>query len=388
MGLELLFLLLPVAALSGWWLGRRGRTGGGAAAVPGIPADYLKGINYLLNEQPDKAIEVFIEMLEVNPDTVETHLALGSLFRRRGEVDRAIRIHQNLIARPTLTGAQRAQALYELGQDYLRAGLLDRAEALFSELIDRGAHTEPALRCLLDIYEQEKDWEKAIDIARKLGTRSGEPMAARIAQYYCELAEQEIRQGEPGRAQRLLKRALGADPRCVRASLLEAELERRAGDFRAALKAYRRVELQNPEFVPEIVGPVRECLHQLGRDDEALEYLTELETRYGATSAVLAVADMLAQRDPGAAIDHLVHYLRERPSVRGMDRLIALHLERAEGSARENLELLKGITDNLLREKPIYRCGACGFTGRSLHWQCPGCRRWTTITPVHGVEGE
>ena len=147
-----LFLLLPIAAISGWLIGRQNKPSIQLGSTSEIPIDYIKGLNYLLNEQPDKAIDVFIQMLDVNSETVETHLALGSLFRRRGEVDRAIRIHQNLIARPTLTAEQRMQALNELGQDYMRAGLLDRAEALFNELIESGPHTINALHQLMDIY--------------------------------------------------------------------------------------------------------------------------------------------------------------------------------------------------------------------------------------------
>ena len=195
MGIEVLFLLLPLAVLSGWWIGRKSVIKSHVGSPIGIPSDYLKGLNFLLNEQPDKAIEIFIQLLEVNTDTVETHLALGSLFRRRGEVDRAIRIHQNLIARPTLNQEQRAQALYDLGQDYMRAGLFDRAETLFSELIDSGPHTESALRQLIDIYQQEKDWAKAIETARRVELKTGTKLSGLIAHYYCEQAENMMKQG-------------------------------------------------------------------------------------------------------------------------------------------------------------------------------------------------
>ena len=199
MMLELLWLLLPLAAASGWLAARRGVRGTKAQLMPELSSDYFQGLNYLLNEQPDKAIEVFVRMLEVNSDTVETHLALGNLFRRRGEVDRAIHIHQNLIARPTLKPEQRTQALMELGQDYMRAGLLDRAESLFEELVQVDAHTAAALQQLLVIYQQEKDWDRAIQTARRLGVVSGRNMAPVIAQYYCELAARIVGQGRSGR---------------------------------------------------------------------------------------------------------------------------------------------------------------------------------------------
>lgn len=196
---ETLFLLLPVAALSGWIMGRRPFSKKDSRCAD-IPLDYLKGLNLLLDEQPDKAIDLFIQMLEVNNDTVETHLALGSLFRRRGEVDRAIRIHQNLIARPTLLPAQRAHALFELGQDYMKAGLFDRAETLFGELVESIPHSEQALEYLLDIYQQEKDWANAIKIAQRIGVKTGKTFAPLISHFYCEQAEVAYKQGEPARA--------------------------------------------------------------------------------------------------------------------------------------------------------------------------------------------
>ena len=179
--MNLLWLLLPVAALSGWWIGRRRGNSNKNQSSSSIYPEYFKGLNFVLNEQPDKAIEVFIRMLEVDSETVETHLALGNLFRRRGEVDRAIRIHQNLIARPTLDREQRAHALLELGMDYMRLGLLDRAEGLFLELVESDLHLNQAYTELLEIYQQEKDWENAINIARKLELISGKKLNPVIA---------------------------------------------------------------------------------------------------------------------------------------------------------------------------------------------------------------
>jgi len=198
------WLLLPVAALSGWFIAHLGRKRGRGDPMMDLSSTYFRGLNYLLNEQPDKAIEVFLKLAEVDNDTVETHLALGNLFRRRGEVDRAIRIHQNLVARTTLSAEQRSYALLELGEDYMRAGLFDRAEDLFLEMVDMGVHMEPVLNHLVVIFEQEKDWDKAIDAARKLGPISGRDMAPVVAQYYCELAEVARESGDESRARKFL----------------------------------------------------------------------------------------------------------------------------------------------------------------------------------------
>jgi len=335
--LELLWLLLPVAAASGWYAGRKGRGAAAGRRAP-VPTEYFKGLNYLLNEQPDKAIEVFIRMVEVDSETVETHFALGHLFRRRGEVDRAIRIHQNLIARPTLTPEQRAQALLALGEDYMRAGLFDRAENLFAELVQSGAHTVPALRHLIDIYQQEKDWEKAIDACRRLQAATGTSMAPAIAQYHCEMAEQARRAGDPARARQLLKRALGQDPRCVRASIMLGDLEASAGSHRAALKAWRRVLEQDVDYVPEIVERVASAHRALDDPAGYARWLREVMERYEGISPMLALADHLRQHEgEPAAARFLTDQLRRRPSVRGLARLIELRLGEAEGAAREQM---------------------------------------------------
>ena len=384
-----LFLLLPLAALSGWLVGRRERQKTTLRLDGEIPLSYIRGLNYLLNEQPDKAIDVFIQLLDVNSDTVETHLALGSLFRRRGEVDRAIRIHQNLIARPTLNAEQRMHALNELGQDYMRAGLLDRAEALFSELIETGPHTITALQQLIDIYQQEKDWEKAVEIARKLAVKMGKSQDNVIAHYYCELAEQELRANETHKALKFVKKALNTDHNCARASILEGEIEHQLGDVKAAIRAYRRVEDQDGDYLPEIIEPLTNCYRELHRTDEMLVYLREINGRQGGISVMLTLAELIREKQGDtAAAEFIAQQLQSRPSVRGMDRLIDLALKLIKGPGQEKLEVLKRVTTQLLVNNPVYKCDICGFSGKTLHWQCPGCKSWNTVKPIQGVEGE
>lgn len=389
MAWEVLFLLLPVAAFSGWLIGRHASTSRRESSGCEIPSDYIKGLNYLLNEQQDKALEVFIRMLEVDNDTVETHLALGSLFRRRGEVDRSIRIHQNLIARPTLSREQRAHVLFELGQDYMRAGLFDRAESLFQELLDSEPHTQQALWQLIAIYQQEKDWEKAIETAHRLETQAGRRLNSVIAQYHCELAEQARKNGDMTKFMKMIRRALATDRNCVRASLLEGESYMSSGNWKAAIRAYRHVEQQDPDYLSEIIDPMWRCYRSLGRTQEMREYLDQVLEHHGGISIALAIAELSRQQGGDqSAIEFLIEYLRRRPSVRGMDRLIELAIANSEGKARENLQVLKELTHSLVEEKPVYKCQTCGFTGKALHWQCPSCKNWTTIKPILGVEGE
>jgi len=384
-----LYLLLPVAAASGWWIGRRGPCRKPDTTLPAFSSDYFKGLNFLLNEQTDKAIDVFVKMLEVDSDTVEAHLALGNLFRRRGEGERAIRIHQNLIARPSLSKSQRTLALFELGQDYLRAGLLDRAETLFEELLKHDNFRAEALEKLLDIYQQEKEWEKAIDVARRIEAQTGKKMNVLLAQFYCELGDGLRAARDLRAAGKMAKRALSYDQRCVRASLLQADVDKSHGDDKAAIKSLKQVEHQDADFLPEVIGPLLSGYQALGRTNEAEQYLDHLLEHHQGITPLLALAELLEQRDgEQVASERIVAFLRQRPSVRGLDRLIELHLENSDGAARENLLILKELTRRLLENKAPYRCTHCGFKAKTLQWQCPGCKQWTTVRPVQGVVGE
>lgn len=388
---ELLWLLLPVAAASGWILARRSLVPQLRSRPRGrdFSTDYFQGLNFLLNEQPDKAIEVFIRMLEVDNDTVETHLALGNLFRRRGEVDRAIRIHQNLIARPTLNKQQRGAALLELGQDYMRAGWLDRAESLFDELVENNLHTVPALRHLLDIYQQEKEWDKAIAVARRLDGEGRQSLKPVIAQYHCEQAELALKKSDEHTAGQCLKRALQYDRQCVRASLLQARLALHAGNSAVALKALHQVEEQDIDYLPEVLPVLRECYERAGAVADLKRYLRSVIDRYSGVSPVLMLSDLIAAADgPAAAAEFLAEQVRKRPSVRGLGRLIDLNLAGASGKNKDDMLILHELVVQLLSGKPKYKCGHCGFAGKSLHWQCPTCKEWNSVKPIHGVEGE
>jgi lipopolysaccharide assembly protein B len=379
---DLLWLLLPLAAASGYWIARFDARRQSAKSFD-LPSAYFKGLNFLLNEQPDKAIEIFIQVLEVNSDTVETHLALGNLFRRRGEVERAIRVHQNLIARPTLDKEQRTYALLELAQDYFKAGLFDRAENLFLELAEVRAHSEQALRLLLNIYQQEKEWDKAIHTSRKLARVSGKNMDAVVAQYYCELADQAFNKKSDGSARDFLQLALAADPNCVRASILLGDLEAREGRYREAVKAWRQVEEQDAHYFGEVAGRIGEAYRKLDDEHGLYEFFSEALQRHAAVSLSLSFADVIKRRDGAKAAEKfIVESLRRHPNVHGLHQLLELNLEQADGTARRDLALLKGIIEELRQQHQGYACQQCGFKGRTLHWMCPSCNRWNTTKPV------
>jgi len=385
----LFWLLLPVAAAVSWYLARRGSESRSGAQVHRLRTNYFRGLNYLLNEQPDKAIEVFLQIAEVDSDTVETHLALGNLFRRRGEVDRAIRVHQNLISRPALSAEQKTAALLELGEDYMRAGLLDRAETLFSDLVNIDARAPSALKHLISIYQQERDWHKAIDHARRLEHATGESQGRVIAQYYCELTEQARGRHDAESAGRYLAEAFGSEANSVRGRLIEGQMAIDAVEYEGALRAFERVVEHDMEFVPEILKPALRCYEKLSASGRAREFLRQLSERYAGISPVLALAKLIEREDGDeAAVAYLTEQLRVKPSVRGLMALIDLNLKSASDGGRENLLILKELTRKLVEGKAVYRCTRCGFGARAHHWQCPGCKSWGSVKPIHGVAGD
>jgi lipopolysaccharide biosynthesis regulator YciM len=381
---ELFWFLLPVAAATGWYAGSRSdRRASHQRRQPQRASDYYKGLNYLLNEQPDKAIEVFLNMPDVDSETVETHTALGNLFRRRGEVDRAIRIHQNLIARPTLTRQQRAMALLELGQDYMRAGLFDRAEGLFQELVEMDLHAETALEQLLTIYQMEKEWDGAIAAAKKLETVSGRPMGSLIAQFVCELAELARSRAHRAQVLSLLSDAHGSDRYCVRATLLQGRMQAQAGDYEAAIQTYQRVEYQDVGLISEVIDPLSECYRSLGRTTEMRAYFQGLLERHPGIAPVLRLTDLIVEQDGmHEAREFISEQLRLRPSIRGIERLLCLSSTAVSEEGITTLRTVRELVGRLLKDRPAYRCKQCGFMCNLLHWQCPGCKQWSSIKPI------
>ncbi|MBN9230130.1 MAG: lipopolysaccharide assembly protein LapB [Legionella sp. 40-6] len=382
-------LLLPAAAWSGWWMASRNHSKGTANLHNRLSREYVVGLNYLLNEQPDKAVDIFIKLLEVDSDTVETHLALGSLFRRRGEVDRAIRIHQNLIARPQLSMLQRKESLMALGQDYMSAGLFDRAERIFLEVVELGGAKETSsLHGLLAIYQQEKAWEKALDIVKKLEISTGNSFHHQAAHYYCEMATQALKVNALDRATYCIKQAISVDPESVRASLMHAHVEMKEGRYKQALRALKRVPIQDPDFLTEIVEPLVECYRALDNMQECVDYLEQTLEKTPRASVLFVIADYIRQQKSNdMAIDFVAENLSKYPSIRGLNNLIYWHLESAHGKVREKLQMLYDITSKFLDNKPVYRCVHCGFGGKHLHWHCPSCKNWGRMKPVHGLEG-
>lgn len=377
-----LVIFVPLAGLFGWVLGRRGGEQHGGSQVSKLSTTYFRGLNYLLNEQPDKAIELFLHVAELDKDTFETQVALGHLFRRRGEVDRAIRLHQALAQRTDLSDAQKIQALSALGEDYMRAGLLDRAETVFNDLAQLDQRAPQALKHLIGIYQSERDWEKAISNATRYEEVTGEPMGKLIAHFECELAERHRTNGDVASARAAIARAYAADASAARAGIAEGRIEVETGNPQKAIRAFERAARHDPDYLPVILPPLLESYTQAGERSGARAFLSEMCEHYRGISPVLALTRML-EDDEGVstARRYLAQQLKDRPSVRGEAALIELSL--ADGAdAVATLQDLGHITDQLLVRNPSYRCTRCGFGARSHHWQCPSCKEWGTVKPL------
>lgn len=387
MSLTLLWLLLPVAALSGYLAAKKSQRRNVLQKNLPPNKEYLAGLNFLLNEQPDKALELFIKLLEVDSDTIETHFALGSLFRRRGEVDKAIRIHQNLIARPDLSRAHRLQALLELGHDYMRAGVLDRAEALFQELVSLKAHMRMSLQCLIDIYQQEHDWDKAINTALQFERYTGESMAQVIAHYYCELAEISLDQAQPEQMNHYLKQAMQVDGKNVRTQLLQARLAYDTKQYKTAIKHYHEVKLKSPEFTAEILLPLSRCYEACGQNEQFETFLQRcLQEEFGAVICTTFSGQLAQYLSNPYDFNKIAEQLQKRPSVRAIYTLLELRFKDSHGEEARQLMLLRDVVRQLLSKEAAYYCEQCGFSAQALYWLCPSCKHWGVIKPFSGFE--
>jgi len=346
-----------------------------------LPASYFKGLNFLLNEQPDKAIEAFIEVARVNPQTIELHFALGSLFRRRGEVERAIRMHQNLAEREDLAQEQKLQALLELAQDYLKAGLLDRAEELFLKL-EGTAHSEAALRFLLEIYEQEKDWHKAIGIAEKLEGLSGRSYQKEIANFCCEMAARALMQSRPAEARPHLDAALAHHRTCVRANMLLGDLERDQGNRTAAIAIWQRIESQNPVYLSLVSERLLTAYRDEGKPEEGLNLLRGYLEKYASLDLLdMVYQATLATGDAPSAYRLVRDEVRRTPTLLGLDKLLEAQLLEAPAEKRHDLQLIKQLIHQHTRSLAMYKCEHCGFRARQFYWHCPACGEWETYAP-------
>lgn len=385
--IEILFLLLPIAAGYGWYMGRRSVRQKQTNQRKQMSRDYFTGLNFLLSNESDKAVDLFISMLDVDDETIDTHLSLGSLFRKRGEVDRSIRIHQNLIARPSLTIEQRDIAMMELGKDYLAAGFYDRAEEIFTNLVNQDDHSEEAETQLITIYQVTKEWQKAIDIIKKLTRKRQQTLKHDSANFYCELAA-EVQEGSAQLTYLLAARKV--DPNCGRALLTLATLYLKLNDIKSCKHSINQLLNVDIDLFPDCLT-IAEQVYQINNDNLGYqELLTEaIEKGAGASTAVTLAQHMIAQGDAQEAEKLILSGLMRHPTMKSFQHLMKMHVKQAEdGQAKNSLSMLEQLVEQQIKFRPAYRCGECGFPSHRLYWQCPSCKNWGSIKRIKGLDGE
>lgn len=382
---EWLFLLLPISAASGGYAAwRYFKKYHLFDHVQELREAYCRGLGHFLDERPEKVIHAVADLMVADAESVETHLALGNLFRRKGDLEKAIEVHEGLIRRNDLTREHAVAAQYELATDYLRSGLLDRAESLFSNLTGNEHYRKRSLEQLLHIFLHEKEWLKAIECAAVLEQMGRLPHGLTISQLLCELADQAISTGNDNRALTLLAEAIEKDRCCVRATLLTARLQMRNGLFDEAMLTLKTVESQNPAFLTEIIEPLTLCNEQLATPlAQVVGYLGYLYGTYGLESAGLAwIGYLKAEAGVEAAIDQLQLMIDKNASLRMLRALSALVLESEQESAQPILIKMDRAINRIALQPIRYACSHCGFVGTELHWHCPTCSYWQNIIPV------
>lgn len=388
--LELLFLLLPIAAAYGWYMGRRSAQQDKQQNADRLSREYVTGVNFLLSNQQDKAVDLFLDMLKEDSSAFEAHLTLGNLFRSRGEVERAIRIHQSLVESASLSFEQRLLATQQLGRDYMAAGVYDRAENMFLQLTDEVDFKVSAYQSLLSLYQLTSDWSKAIDVAGKLVKLGNDNLREEIAHFYCELALQQLGSDDIESALALLNKAEHADKNCARVSIMKGRIYIEKAEYEKAISALKLVYDQDIELVAETLPLLYQCYLQLNQPEEWAIFLQQCVAGNSGAIAELYLADIILQ-DHGhdKALTYINDQLQRHPTMRLFYRLMEYHLADAEeGRAKESLILLRKMVGEQIKTKPDYSCRKCGFTSHSLYWHCPSCRSWDTIKPIRGLDGQ
>jgi len=378
-----LMLLFMVALGCGWALGRRERKNS---------RSYELGLRHLLNEQQDEAVETLVEALRVDQDNIDTHLALGGLLRRRGELEKAVFVHENVLSHARLDQKTRHEVQIELARDYLQAGLLDRAEDMSVLLAKENPQFKrDSLQVTLQVYERERDWLRCIETAKSItGGEKERRLEDAISHYYCELAEEQIEAKSIEAARASVVEAIGHASDNPRTSLILGRLEMASGNAVAAITALERIIEQNPIYVGESLSLLKSAYEQGEQSIVGYEaYLRACVERGPSISVVLELVDRIKTNEGALAVSRfMAEHLRSNPTVRGLIHLIDLHLSASEGETLQYLQLLKDFAEALVQDKPTHRCGECGFEGKRMRWHCPSCRNWASIEPIFGLEGE
>ncbi|WP_085297287.1 lipopolysaccharide assembly protein LapB [Cognaticolwellia mytili] len=388
--LGLLFLLLPVAMGYGWFMGRNSVKQNDHSATQELSIKYSTGLNYLLSNQQDKAIDYLLEALKVEDDTVEAHFAMANLFRRRGELDRALKVHEHLVRQKHLPNSAKQQAVFELAKDFLSAGLYDRAEAMFHKLLKSKIYGLKSLTSLMQIYQSTKDWQQGIVLKKAIVKTRDKKLLHSLANFYCELASLALEKDEFIEVIELLEQALSHDQNSSRANWLMAQIYENHQQYNEACQCYKAIYEQDKEFFPDVIEKMFLCYKALDAEAEFFKFIRKVYDETGSTSALIKY---LSHVEKAKGVSHaktfILTALKRRPTIRGFKHFVKMQMTDSESeNTSENLEVIRELVSAYLNVKHRYSCRTCGFNSGTHYWSCPSCHDWEQLKPVRGLDGE
>ena len=387
---ELLFLLLPVAMAYGWFMGRNSIKQNNQTEKQDLSIKYSTGLNYLLSNQQDKAIDYLLDALKVEDDTVEAHFAMANLFRRRGELDRALKVHEHLVRQGHLPTKDKHQAIFELGKDFLSAGLYDRAETMFNKLLKSKTYGLKSISNLLQIYQSTKDWQLGIDLKKPIIKANDKKSLHTLANFYCELATVALKKDEFIEVIELLEQALQLDPDSCRANWLMAKIYENHQQFEQACQCYQSIYQQDKEFFPDVIESMHNCYKNLGTEQDFFVFIRKVYEETGSTTALLKYLEHIeSKHGTNKAVEFILSALKRRPTIKGFKHFVKMQMSGSgKESNAESLDVIKELVTAYLNMKPKYSCRTCGFNSSTHYWSCPSCHDWEQLKPLKGLEGE
>lgn len=381
--LELWWLILPPLFFALGWLAARIDIKQLLRETRKLPLAYYKGLNFLLNEEQDKAIAEFVEIVKSDPHSIDLNFALGSMFRKKGEHERAILVHQTLLGRNDISPEQRGKGEFELALDYFKAGLFDRAEELLTKLLD-SPHERTASQYLLDIYQQEKKWEKAIATASRISNGSS-AFQHEVAEFHCELAQRDIANSKAEEAKVHLDRALQVHRKCVRANILLGDIAVAEKRFAQAVEYWKKIETQDPQFLSLVGQRLIDAYKEDGRSAEGLQLLKTYLSSYPSLDILEIVFQSMSEQEGlESARDFLYGELRRNATMLGLKSLVEAEIHFVPAERRPDLEAIRNLLHDNTKKLAMYQCRQCGFRARQYYWHCPGCTGWETYSPKLG----
>jgi lipopolysaccharide biosynthesis regulator YciM len=388
--IELLFLLLPVAMAYGWFMGRNSIKQKQQTDKQDLSIKYSTGLNYLLSNQQDKAIDSLLDALKVEDDSVEAHFAMANLFRKRGELDRALKVHEHLVRLNYLSTKDKQQAVFELGKDFLSAGLYDRAETMFTKLLKSTDYGVKSLTYLLKIYQSTKDWQQGLSHKKTIIKFNDKRQLHTLANFYCELSTIAFDEDKFIEVIELLEQALALDRNSCRANFLMAKIYETNEQCQLACQCYKDIYHQDQDFFPDVIEPMKACYSRLDALDEFYTFIKKVYDETAGSSALICYLDHIEVKHSNKkSIEFMLSALKRRPTIRGFQHFVKMQKNKEDKDVNNtSLDLIKELISEYLKLKHRYNCRTCGFNSATHYWSCPSCHEWEQLKPIRGLEGE